>query len=167
MLAVSGRLDLKPPRGSIVTQLEGEIRGQPGPVARAANSSMRSVYLPIIRDRVPDVLNLFDFAEPSLVVANRDVTTVPSQALFMWNSPFVAAQSEAMAQRLLAKSAADGRQRIGYAYLWALSRLPTDTERTRAENYLRESVGKLDGAEKIWATFCQTLFASAEFRYLK
>ena len=128
---------------------------------------MRSVYLPIIRDRVPDVLDLFDFAEPSLVVANRDVTTVPSQALFLLNSPFVAAQSEAMAQRLLAKSAADGRQRIDCAYLWALSRPPTDAERTRAENYLRESVGKLNRADKIWATFCQALFASAEFRYLK
>ena len=168
MLAVSGRLDLKPPRGSVVSQLgDAPIGGGVASVARAAGSSVRSVYLPIIRDRVPDVLELFDFAEPSLVVANRDVTTVPSQALFMLNSPFVAAQSEAMAQRLLAMPAADGRQRIDYAYLWALSRAPTDAERKRAEDYLRGAGPKLNAADKTWATFCQALLASAEFRYLK
>ena len=104
MLAASGTLNLTPPHGSIAAQfaddkpgrLSGEI------MSRAVNSPERSVYLPIIRDKVPDVLELFDFAEPSLIVASRDVTTVPSQALFMLNSPFVAAQSGALAKRVFA-----------------------------------------------------------------
>ena len=39
----------------------------------------RSLYLPIIRDQLPDVLDLFDFAEPSLVTDDRETTNVPVQ----------------------------------------------------------------------------------------
>jgi hypothetical protein len=168
MLAASGRLNLTPPRGSMAAAFsDGNISRQSGEIARAARVPVRSVYLPIIRDQVPDVLELFDFAEPSLVVANRDVTTVPSQALFMLNSPFVSAQSEAMAQRLLAMTADAGLKRIDSAYMLALSRPPTAVERARAEAYLRHSGQQTNSAEKTWATFCQALLASAEFRYLK
>jgi hypothetical protein len=40
-------------------------------------SKHRSVYLPVLRDRLPDVLDLFDFAEPSLVTGDRETTNVP------------------------------------------------------------------------------------------
>ena len=38
---------------------------------------------------VPDILQVFDAADPSLIVGKRDVTTVPTQALFLMNNPFV------------------------------------------------------------------------------
>ena len=66
-----------------------------------AEQSVRSVYLPIIRDLLPDSLQLFDFADPSLMKGKRDVTTVPLQALYLMNSEFVIDQSEAMARHLL------------------------------------------------------------------
>ena len=53
----------------------------------------RSVYLPVLRDRLPDVLDLFDFAEPSLVTGDRQTTNVPVQALYLMNSPFVQARA--------------------------------------------------------------------------
>jgi hypothetical protein len=120
------------------------------------------------------VLDVFDFAEPSLVVAERDVTNVPSQALYLMNNSFVRAQSDAMAQRILTASLDDG-QRLTQAYLLTLGRPPTEAERTRAKQYLdadgeritRVSNPAPAAQEQTWSNFCQALFACAEFRYLR
>ena len=168
VLAASGQIERTPPHGSVVANVGEGYIGR-GIKASAFNieARYRSVYLPIVRDFVPDVLSVFDFAEPSLVVAARDTTNVPSQALFMMNSAFVTAQSQALAKRLLGMAQYDYAQRITMAYMLTLSRPPTTAERTRADAYLRsEAQGSLP-SEKAWSTFSQTLFACAEFRYLK
>jgi hypothetical protein len=127
-----------------------------------------------VRDFVPDVLEVFDFAEPSLVVATRDTTNVPSQALFMMNNEFVRDQANAMAKRILATKA-DYPTRLNYAYHLALGRPSTAEERKRADQYLINEAKALvplkkgdqnAAAQLAWATFCQALFASAEFRYV-
>jgi hypothetical protein len=177
ILAASGQLNLTPPKGSIVSEIgDGYVgRGIRPERFTEASATYRSVYLPIVRDFVPDVLDTFDFAEPSLVVAARDVTNVPAQALFLLNNTFVREQSAAMAERILATPLAHP-QRITLAYELALGRRPTNSEQQRAEAYLlAEARGlipikagrKDDAAELSWSTFCQALLASAEFRYLK
>ncbi len=176
MLAASGQLDLTPLAGSVVASVgDGYIGRGIRTSAFKTDSNKRSVYLPIVRDFVPEALEVFDFAEPSLVVAARDVTNVPSQALFLMNDSFVMNQSKAMAKRVLAAHP-DFPQRVSLAYQLTLSRLPSDAERTRADQYLRSESSQLipikngpvaDASETSWATFCQALFACAEFRYLK
>jgi hypothetical protein len=171
MLAVSGELELAPPTPSESAQAVKVGKGKAGkkfPVATAESASARrSLYLPIIRDKLPDVLELFDFAEPSLVVTSRDVTTVPSQALFMMNSAFVQSQSTAMAKRLLEHVNQSDAIRIRSAYLTAFLRAPTSAEEARAEAYLARCANEYKlPTEKAWATFCQALFGSSEFRYL-
>src|SRR5207249_6618594 len=102
---VSGDLDDSRRAGSLVAK---EIGDRPvsliGLDARLPadldGSQHRSVYLPVLRDRLPDVLDLFDFAEPSLVTGDRETTNVPVQALYLMNSPFVLARSGALADRL-------------------------------------------------------------------
>jgi hypothetical protein len=173
MLAASGQLDLTPGKGSAVSAIgDGYIgRGIRPESFTGYETTKRSVYLPVVRDFVPEVLDIFDFAEPSLVVAERDVTNVPSQALYLMNNGFVRTQAAAMAKRVLAAPAID---RIGLAYQIALSRTPTDAERLRADRYLRGDTGGLQrgsnasaASAENWATFCQALFACAEFRYLR
>ncbi|MEA3212811.1 MAG: hypothetical protein QOE70_5868 [Chthoniobacter sp.] len=177
MLAASGKLELQPPQGSIVAKVgNGYIgKGIRPETFSAAAASYRSVYLPIVRDFVPDALEIFDFAEPSLVVAARDVTNVPSQALYLMNSDFVRAQADAMAARILA-APLDYSQRIALAYELALGRKPSEAERARTDQYLLDegralipvkSGNSQEAAQLSWATFCQALFACAEFRYLK
>ena len=177
MLAASGQLDLAPAQGSFVATIgDGYIgKGIRPEVFASYTSTKRSAYLPIVRDFVPEALELFDFAEPSLVVAARDVTNVPSQALFLMNNAFVREQSAAFARRILA-TPLDYPQRIRLAYQLALSRPPTAAEVARANTYLvTEARGLIaakpadkDGApEHSWSTFCQALFACAEFRYLQ
>ncbi len=169
MLAVSGQINLTPPQGSSLSKARSSYVGRGFSADDLdVNNPHRSVYLTVVRELVPDALGLFDFAEPSLVIGDRDETTVPAQALFMLNSPFVFAQSEQMARRLLAMPGLDDRKRIHTAYLQALSRPPADAERARAEAYLSRGAGEFKASpEKAWTTFCQALFACAEFRYLK
>ena len=177
MLAASGQLNLQPPKGSIVAETGDGYIGRGIDPARFTNASVnyRSIYLPIVRDFVPDALDIFDFAEPSLVVAARDVTNVPAQALFLLNNTFAREQAAAMAQRILSAPLSHP-QRITFAYELALGRRPSDAERARAESYLLNEArglipikaGRKDAAAELsWATFCQALFACAEFRYLK
>jgi len=177
MLAASGQLDVKPSAGSMVSTVgDGYIgKGIRPEVFSDYESLKRSVYMPVVRDFVPDILDVFDFAEPSLVVASRDVTNVPSQALFMMNNDFVRAQANAMAKRILA-TPLDYPARLNLAYQLALSRPATEAERKRADQYLLiEAKGlmsvkkdnKEDASLLAWSTYCQALFASAEFRYLR
>ena len=168
ILAASGQIERTPPHGSVVANVgEGYIGKGIRPAVFNIEARYRSVYLPIVRDLVPDVLSVFDFAEPSLVVAARDTTNGPSQALFMMNSAFVTAQSQALAKRLLGMAQYDYSQRITMAYMLTLSRPPTEAERARADAYLRSEAQGALPTEKAWATFGQTLFACAEFRNLK
>jgi len=167
ILAVSGRLDLKAPNGSPVSSLADTDLGRAARTALRGDSRHRSVYLPIVRDMLPEALDLFDFAEPSLVVAAREVTTVPSQALYMLNSPFIQENAAAFAKRFQGTSA-DPKERITAAYLTAFSRPPTAAEIARAESYLNtHASGRGSSPEAALTTFCQALFASAEFRYVK
>ncbi len=177
ILAASGQLQLTPPRGSVVANIgEGYVgKGIRPEIFSDVTANYRSVYLPIVRDFPPEVLDIFDFAEPSLVIAARDVTNVPSQALYLMNNQFVRDQAAAMAKRVLA-TPLDYPQRITLAYKLALGRAPTDAERARADRYLLSEARSLipvkngktnDAAVLSWSTFCQALFACAEFRYLQ
>ena len=67
---------------------------------RKAELDNRSIYLPVARQAIPEVLKTFDFAEPSIIVGRRGVTTVPTQALFLLNSDFVIAQAKAFVNRI-------------------------------------------------------------------
>jgi len=136
-------------------------------------STRRSLYLPVVRNAVPDVLALFDSADPNGVTAARNDTTVASQALFLLNHPFVREQSLHFARRLLAEPRATDEQRIVSAFRLSLSRPPTpaeirDTSRFLAEYVKRDATRKPDEARlSAWQSFCQTLFCRNEFLYIE
>ena len=57
------------------------------------------MYLPVFRNALPELFEVFDFADPSIVVGRRNVSTVAPQALFLMNNPFVLEQAQAAAKR--------------------------------------------------------------------
>ena len=59
---------------------------------------------------MPEVLTLFDFPDPSLIIGERATTTVPAQSLYLMNNPFVIRQAEALADKLLASRRRRRRQ---------------------------------------------------------
>jgi hypothetical protein len=131
------------------------------------------VYIPIVRDSVPESLELFDFAEPSLVSGSRDDTSVPSQALYMLNNARVMKLAEATAERLFKKASSES-ERIDTAFRTVLSRPASSQEAASAAKFLQhfrqtESRGfrrRPVGDLAAWSALVQALFASAEFRYL-
>ncbi len=168
ILAVSGQLDLQPLNGSTVTALGDKlVRGIPTDKIQPA-SSHRSVYLPVVRDYVPELFDLFDFPSPSLVSGGRSVTNVPSQALYLRNSAFVAEQAKLAAERLLAcAEATDDAGRVALAMRWALGRAPSDSERTAALQLVSDvQQAGANASVDAWSAWFLTLFSTAEFRYL-
>ena len=118
------------------------------------------------------MLDVFDFAEPSLVVVQRDETLVPAQTLFLMNSPFSRDQARAFAQRLLRHPDGDAA-RIRLAYRLSLARDPAPREESRALEFIRSESLARDtrterpaGRDEAWTLLAQALFACAEFRYL-
>jgi len=135
----------------------------------------RSVYLPIVRNMLPDVLALFDAADPNGVTAVRNETTVASQGLFLLNHPFVRRQSQAFAERLLADDLQSDDERIERAHRLAYGRSATPVERDETIRFLgvfQESpaLGEKPAAERrsaAWQAFCQSLICSNEFLHVE
>jgi hypothetical protein len=174
VLAASGQLDLKRPEGSPVLELDNGIV-RPGKALQDLRkpTNHRSVYLPIVRGHLPEMLQVFDAPDPSLIVGQRDVTTVAPQALFMMNNPFAITQAHQMARRVLGASGLNQDARIDLACRLALGRVATDSERSEINRYLASYHKSVEAAAAkgnplvtAWASFCQTLFASGEFRYV-
>ncbi len=179
ILAVSGKLDLYPQEGSPICRM-GEGREAMFSLYRSGGATQsnytRSIYLPIVRDRLPEALSLFDFADPSMVTGSRDETNVPAQGLYLLNNPYVQGLSDDFARRVYS-SAQDNPARISNAYWIAFGRPATAQEQqlTRtffynyemdAENAKTAPKGGKDISMFAWSAFCQALMASAEFRYL-
>ena len=163
MLAVSGKLDLKLPLGTLLREVgEGNV-GQNvfEPVIRELDSPNRSVYLPRVRNVLPECLELFDSPDASVVTGMRDTSSSPLQSLYLMNGKFVTVQATAMAQRLMAKPSAE---RLDYAYMLSFGRHPSPTEREQASHFMRQlnEASRFDETEKL-AVYCQALFSTAEF----
>ena len=142
-----------------------------GPTIKAGTSAdynykheetRRSIYLPVFRNSLPEIFEAFDFADPSMVTGRRNTSTVAPQALYLMNHPFVLAQSQFAAKRLLAEPM-DDSARIELAYRRAMGRPPTSTERDLALKYVTQNAAQ---REEAWSQLCQALFASLDFRYL-
>lgn len=180
ILMVSG--DLDPARGgSTLPPVKIDRSGNRKEARVLATSSLspdvlrrRTVYLPILRKEMPpelDMLSAFNFADPAVVAGNRDETIVPTQALYLLNSPFLRQQSQVAAQRLLRRTAEDDEERVAWFYQLALGRPATPAEISASLRFIERMADQMetlsdltDSAEATaWSRFCQSLFACNEF----
>ncbi len=121
----------------------------------------RSVYVPVFRNSLLEILHTFDFANPNIVQGRRSITTLPTQSLFMLNHPFVMDQARATAQRLRSEFPNDSMAQVRQAYLATLSREPSSSEFQLAQEHLVGSEEELDGL----TTLVHNLFACLDFRH--
>ena len=125
MLAAAGRLDLT-------------MGGVPFPLTAQPSVPRRSVYGFIERGRIPGLLSSFDFASPDQHAPMRYVTTVPQQALFFLNSPFVAEQARALAARPEVTSAPTASGKITNLYHLIFAREPDKAEMEAGLKFLSQ-----------------------------
>jgi hypothetical protein len=133
-----------------------------------ADGPYRSIYLPNPRGLLPEILEVFDMPDGTIVQTAREVTNVPTQSLFLLNSRFAIRHAKKGAQRLLDAFPGDRAtdafgKRLELAYRWTLSREPTASEAKSARELL--STG-WDDPLSAWTLLVQGLMATAEFRYL-
>ncbi len=170
MLVASNQLQSERPVGSLVQQVgEGEVGRNIDTQPLEEPFPHRSVYLPIIRGLLPEMLKVFDFPEASNPSGQRTVTNVPTQSLFLMNSEFVQQQASDIATRVM-ESSSDDNDRVRYAWLMCLSREPVSEEVDETLQFLAQlSASPSNGTTSIvdpWQVVCQSLLASAEFRFI-
>jgi hypothetical protein len=183
ILAISGRLD-------------GSLGGKTVPLRNRQfvfdhtsidhtkyDSLRRALYLPVIRNNLYTLFQQFDFPDPTMPTGNRSASVVAPQALFLMNSQLVMDSADALASYLLTKSG-DDATRVQLAYERVLGRSATDAETDRVLTFIKTVAPEPTGinvvakvpsgdaaaaskSQQAWSLFCQSLFASNEFMYVR
>jgi hypothetical protein len=154
MLFVSGQLSLESGGPTFPASLTADY-------GYKASSNRRSVYLPMFRNALPEILEVFDAADLSVVTGRRNVSTAAPQALFLLNHPSLEEQARHAATKLLGEGWDDDDARITHAYRLTLGRAPSAGERQVATKFLHGRDPK-----QSWTALFHALFASADFRYV-
>lgn len=128
------RLEFEPLRDRLLVaanQLDETIGGRSVKIHEEA--TRRAIYAYIDREDLPGLLANFDLPSPDASRAQRSETTVPQQALYLMNSPFVlqqakklSADSQSGTSQLPATEV--NTQRVRQMYRQALSRDPQPDE---------------------------------------
>ena len=155
MLFVAGRLD----RRLGGSEIRAGIRAD---YDYPHESIRRSVYWPVFRNSLPPLYQVFDFADTSVSVGQRNESTVATQALGMLNHPWVISRAREVADRMdaIRQEHADF-DATRWVYRTCLGRHPTPDERARCDAFLAS-----DPSPDAYRTLVHAVFASIDFRYL-
>ncbi|WP_220498132.1 DUF1553 domain-containing protein [Rhodopirellula sp. JC639] len=175
MLQACGQIDYAPAKGSAIVGVDMLINWPPGESTDLHRPSRhRSVYLCMLRHAPPKELAAFDLPDGVSVRGQRDVTTLPTQSLFLINSEFVVQQSRELARRVIDEDSNEDSDRVNAIFAAVLGRDPEPTERDQSLAYLRVTetalaAGVVDRQQRrlhAWASLVQALMTTNEFRYV-
>src|SRR5205823_14919412 len=85
-------------------------------------ASRRTVYAFLKRSMIVPMLEVLDLCDTTKTAAKRQNTSVPTQALTLFNGDFVNRQAQHLADRLRAEAGPDPAKQIDHAYRLALAR---------------------------------------------
>ncbi|MFN9437817.1 MAG: DUF1553 domain-containing protein [Planctomycetota bacterium] len=171
MLFLAGRLDRSRPVATTMaknfgTKINVGIGRKRAKGEVLADDVCRSVYLSLPRSASPEVLELFDLPDGSFVQGVRESTNVPSQSLFMLNSPQVAGHAAAMVRTVTERIPGRGTKifepRATMLWQMLLARNPAQDELEWARNLWTAA----DNSDSAWVGIVRGLLATAEYRYL-
>lgn len=147
LLSVSGQLD--------------PVRG--GPPIRDLNAPRRTLYIMTVRSDRSTFRDLFDAADPTALVDQRNASTVAPQALFMLNHPFALEQASQLARRSAEWGPSD-RARLERLYVVLFGRPPNEREIEAGVELLADA--RRESPDTAWDAYCQVLLCSNEFLYV-
>ncbi|MBM3846880.1 MAG: DUF1553 domain-containing protein, partial [Verrucomicrobia bacterium] len=167
VLLVSGDLDSTPGQDHPFPSPTSWGYSQHAPYSGVYDHNRRSIYLMTQRIKRHPFLGLFDGADPNASTADRRPTTVPTQALFFLNDPFIHARAASLA-RQLRSAEKDEPSQIRTAYHQTFGRAATEVELSEAIQFLEDYRAQLPADEKeksqlALAAFGRVLFGSNEF----
>jgi hypothetical protein len=171
LLAASGQLDRMPGGSLVAVKNRAFFFDHTSKDMTTYTSHRRSLYLPVVRNHVYDVLRLLDFPDPAVSSGDRSTSTTAPQALLMMNSEIVVEAANALADRLADLQEGDDAARIVALYRLAYSREPTSREIDADLQFLREMERPPGTANPknldAWTALCQTVLSANEFIYVR
>jgi hypothetical protein len=139
LLTISGKLDLKlGGQPFSLTDVNAALsrRGYGMPDLPTKTSPFRrTIYAMVDRSGLPEMFNTFDFANPDMSTGERILTTVPQQALFMMNSPFVAEQVRGLLTRPDFPEPGSVEEKVCFIFRVAFQRAPSQAELNLAKRF--------------------------------
>jgi hypothetical protein len=166
------RLELEAVRDSLLTiagQLDTRMHGRPVELTKSPYPRRRAVYGYIDRQDLPNLFRVFDIASPDSSTPRRPRTTVPQQALFLMNSPFVVEQAKGLAERPEVASAGDDpAAKVAALYRLVLARAPDAGELAIGQQFIAAaSAGDALGMKLTpWEQYAQLLLLTNEVMYV-
>ena len=158
------RLDFEAMRDSVLS-VSGSLSLQQGGrsvrIDDKPDANRRTVYAFVNRQNLPNLFRTFDFAGPDTTCPQRFTTTVPQQALYLLNSPFIEAQAKRLAKREEVQAVADD-SRIRVLYRLAYQREPSAGELVLASQFVDNFVP----SAVAWERLGQALLVSNEMMFV-
>lgn len=138
--------------------------------------SNRTLFGEFTRDKPQTAIDLFDGANPDLLVPARPDSTAATQALFMLNNEVALNAASKIAEKTISRSE-DDLQRVRYLYGRLFGRPPATEEMTLAGQIVEQSRqarqnlkssgnGEVDLKTSPWEDLCLALICSNEFLYI-
>ena len=176
LLAVSGQLD-RSPAESVVADLNVQATGVGVKPNKSVRSVRRTVYLPVVRNDLPPLFQLFDFGDSLSVNGRRSSTNVAPQALYMMNSPLVIEAATHTAAIVLASAGdpPEEREVLDRLYVRVLGRSPRRDEVGPSLDLVHaalwdpaasRSAVDDNARARAWSILSHALFCSTSFQYL-
>jgi hypothetical protein len=125
-------------------------------------SPRRALYLPIIRNHLYDMLEQFDYPDPTMPTGSRNSTVVAPQALIMLNSPVAMDSADRLATKVC-RAETNEEARVQRAYELLYARPASSRETARAIAFVNKHADR----QEAWSLLCHTLMAANEFMYLR
>ena len=132
-------------------------------------ANRRTLYGYIDRQYMPGIFRTFDHPSPDVSSPGRFETTVPQQALFLMNNPFMIRNAESLANRINDSDLDSPKERIQKAYRILYQRDPNEEEVLAGIEFLEpdnsSSTKDTDSVDR-WALYAQALLQSNEAMYI-
>jgi len=144
----------------VTDELDPRMNGEGGDSGKTAR---RAVYLKVFRNKQDATLDVFDVPDGISTMPVRNLTTTPTQSLFMINGPWMMLRAKAFARRLDREPSATLADRVTTAYGLAYGRSPTAAETKSALEFLQSNPAQSEAALE---DFCHVILNSSEFLYI-
>ncbi|MGH9676244.1 MAG: DUF1553 domain-containing protein, partial [Candidatus Acidiferrum sp.] len=161
------RLDFEEIRDALLQvagQLDTAMGGPSVDIITAPFHKRRTVYGFIDRQNLPGLFRTFDFASPDVSTPMRHTTTVPQQALFLLNSPFVLDQAKHFAARADVIRLPKLEDRIDQLHRLAYGRPAEPDEVEFAKRFLAGASAHAQLTP--WEQYAQVVLLANEFAYV-
>jgi cytochrome c553 len=129
------------------------------------DSHLRAIYLPVIRNHLYDLFDLFDYSDAATVQGDRGSTIVAPQALFMLNSGLVHESAKRLSEQLQSTQFTSDENRVQYLHLALYGRYPTEAEATAMLAFVDR--GGAENKGERWTYLCQAALAANDFLFVR